>query len=216
MIKPGYEQPIDFKTLDHTKLFFEKLMQMLHPFMPFITEELWHTLTTRSAGDDIIVSTWPLSVSPDLEVLSSMNEVFEVISGIRNFRKSQNIAQKVKLSMVVVSNTPNVLDSVLLKMGNLSEVKRQADKIDGAHCFIVKGIEYYIPFGELIDVEAERAKILEEIKYTQGFLSAVQGKLSNQRFVAGAPEQVVAVERKKEADALQKLMLLESRLNALK
>ena len=216
MIKPGYEQPIDFKTLEHTKLFFEKLMQMLHPFMPFITEELWHTLTARTAGDDIIVSTWPLSVSPDSEVLSSMNEVFEVISGIRNFRKSQNIAQKVKLSMIVVSNTPNVLDSVLLKMGNLSEVKRQADKIDGAHCFIVKGIEYYIPFGELIDVEGERAKILEEIKYTQGFLSAVQGKLSNQRFVAGAPEQVVAVERKKEADALQKLMLLESRLNALK
>jgi valyl-tRNA synthetase len=118
--------------------------------------------------------------------------------------------------MVVVSNTANVLDSVLLKMGNLSEVKRQSDKIDGAHCFIVKGIEYYIPFGELIDVEGERAKILEEIKYTQGFLSAVQGKLSNQRFVAGAPEQVVAVERKKEADALQKLMLLESRLDALK
>jgi valyl-tRNA synthetase len=216
MIKPGYEQPIDIKTLEHTKLFFEKLMQMLHPFMPFITEELWHTLNPRAEGDDIIVSHWPLSESPDSDVLSSMNEAFEVISGIRNFRKSQNIAQKVKLSMVVVENTPNVLDSVLLKMGNLSEVKRQSDKIDGAHCFIVKGIEYYIPFGELIDVEEERAKILEEIKYTQGFLSAVQGKLSNQRFVAGAPEQVVAVERKKEADALQKLMLLESRLDALK
>jgi len=145
-----------------------------------------------------------------------MSEVFEVISGIRNFRKTQNIAQKVKLSLVVVSEASNALDAVLVKMGNLSELKRQSSKIDGAHCFIVKGIEYYIPFGELIDVEGERNKILEEIKYTKGFLAAVQGKLSNERFVAGAPEQVVAVERQKEADALLKLALLESRLSALK
>ena len=216
MIKPGYEQPIDSKTLEQTTQFFEKLMQLLHPFMPFITEELWHALTTRGESDDIIISNWPLIQTPDAHVLSSMSEVFEVISGIRNFRKTQNIAQKVKLSLVVVSDASNALDAVLVKMGNLSELKRQSSKIDGAHCFIVKGIEYYIPFGELIDVEGERNKILEEIKYTKGFLAAVQGKLSNERFVAGAPEQVVAVERQKEADALQKLALLESRLSALK
>jgi valyl-tRNA synthetase len=216
MIKPGYEQPIDLKTLTQTKVFFEKLMQMLHPFMPFITEELWHTLNERTEGDDIIISSWPVVSPVNENILSSMNDVFEIISGIRNFRKSQNIAQKVKLTCVVASTSSNPLDAVLLKMGNLLELKRQADEIAGAHCFMVKGVAYYIPFGELIDVEGERAKILEEIKYTKGFLAAVQGKLSNERFVAGAPEQVVAVERQKEADALQKLTLLESRLIALK
>ena len=216
MIKPGYEQPIDLKTLTQTKVFFEKLMQMLHPFMPFITEELWHTLNDRTEGDDIIISSWPVVSPLNENILTSMNEVFEIISGIRNFRKSQNIAQKVKLTCVVASTSSNPLDAVLLKMGNLSELKRQADEIAGAHCFMVKGVAYYIPFGELIDVEGERAKILEEIKYTKGFLAAVQGKLSNERFVAGAPEQVVAVERQKEADAVQKLTLLESRLIALK
>ena len=216
MIKPGYEQPIDLKTLTQTKAFFEKLMQMLHPFMPFITEELWHTLNERTEGDDIIISSWPVVSPVNENILSSMNDVFEIISGIRNFRKSQNIAQKVKLTCVVASTSSNPLDAVLLKMGNLLELKRQADEIAGAHCFMVKGVAYYIPFGELIDVEGERAKILEEIKYTKGFLAAVHGKLSNERFVAGAPEQVVAVERQKEADALQKLTLLESRLIALK
>jgi valyl-tRNA synthetase len=216
MIKPGYEQPIDLKTVTQTKVFFEKLMQMLHPFMPFITEELWHTLNERTEGDDIIISSWPIVSPVNENILTSMNEVFEIISGIRNFRKSQNIAQKVKLTCVVASTSSNPLDAVLLKMGNLLELKRQADEIAGAHCFMVKGVAYYIPFGELIDVEGERAKILEEIKYTKGFLAAVQGKLSNERFVAGAPEQVVVVERQKEADALQKLTLLESRLIALK
>ena len=216
MIKPGYEQPIDLKTVTQTKVFFEKLMQMLHPFMPFITEELWHTLNERTEGDDIIISSWPIVSPVNENILTSMNEVFEIISGIRNFRKSQNIAQKVKLTCVVASTSSNPLDAVLLKMGNLLELKRQADEIAGAHCFMVKGVAYYIPFGELIDIEGERAKILEEIKYTKGFLAAVQGKLSNERFVAGAPEQVVVVERQKEADALQKLTLLESRLIALK
>jgi valyl-tRNA synthetase len=216
MIKPGYEQPIDLKTVTQTKVFFKKLMQMLHPFMPFITEELWHTLNERTEGDDIIISSWPVVSPMNENILTSMNEVFEIISGIRNFRKSQNIAQKVKLTCVVASTSSNPLDAVLLKMGNLLELKRQADEIAGAHCFMVKGVAYYIPFGELIDVEGERAKIREEIKYTKGFLAAVQGKLSNERFVAGAPEQVVVVERQKEADALQKLTLLESRLIALK
>jgi len=191
-------------------------MLILHPFMPFITEELWHALDSRIPGSDIIVSAWPTPIQPDGEVLSSMQEAFEVITGIRNFRKEQNIAQKVKLALTVVSDESNALDSVIVKMGNLEVLTRQAVKIDGAHCFIVRGIEYYIPFGELIDVESERAKINEEINYTKGFLKSVQGKLSNERFVASAPAQVVAMERKKEADALQKLKLLEERLNSLK
>jgi len=216
MIKPGYEQPIDIQTRKRTTDFFEKLMLILHPFMPFITEELWHALDSRIPGSDIIVSAWPTPIQPDGEVLSSMQEAFEVITGIRNFRKEQNIAQKVKLALTVVSDESNALDSVIVKMGNLEVLTRQAVKIDGAHCFIVRGIEYYIPFGELIDVESERAKINEEINYTKGFLKSVQGKLSNERFVASAPAQVVAMERKKEADALQKLKLLEERLNSLK
>jgi len=216
MIKPGYEQPIDLKTLNYTTEFFEKLMLILHPFMPFITEELWHALGSRKPGADIIVSAWPTPTTVDGKVLSSMQEAFEVITGIRNFRKEQNIAQKVKLALTVVSHEGNALDSVIVKMGNLEVLKRQAVKIDGAHCFIVKGVEYYIPFGDLIDVESERSKINEEINYTKGFLKSVQGKLSNERFVAGAPEQVVAMERKKEADALQKLKLLEDRLHSLK
>ncbi len=215
MIKPAYQQPIDSITLSQTKGYFEKLMQLLHPFMPFITEELWHVLNERNEGGDIIISNWPVATPVNEKVLTSMNEVFEIISGIRNFRKSQNIAQKVKLTCVVASTSSSSLDAVLMKMGNLSELRRQEDEIAGAHCFMVKGVAYYIPFGELIDVEGERNKILEEIKYTKGFLAAVQGKLSNERFLSGAPDQVVAVERQKEADALQKLNLLESRLSTL-
>ena len=116
----------------------------------------------------------------------------------------------------MVSEKSNVLDAVLQKMGNLSEIKRQAERIEGAHCFMVRGIEYYIPFGELVDVEMERKKIEEEIAYTNGFLKSVQGKLSNDRFVSSAPAQVVEVERKKEADALQKLKTLQERLLSLK
>jgi len=216
MVKPGYEQPIDAKTLASTRSFFERLIQLLHPFMPFITEELWHALGQRADGNDIIISKWPEAIHPDHKVLDSMVEIFEVISGVRNFRKAQNIAHKVNLKLVVVSKKSNSLDAVLLKMGNLSEIKRQAERIEGAHCFMVRGIEYYIPFGELVDVEMERKKIEEEIAYTNGFLKSVQGKLSNDRFVSSAPAHVVEVERKKEADALQKLKTLQERLLSLK
>lgn len=215
MIKPGFEQPIDHLTLSKTKEFFEKLMKLLHPFMPFITEELWHALKERNSGDDLIVAEWPNLEAPNNPVLTAMNEAFDVISGIRNFRKEQNIAQKVKLSLAVINDKPNPLDAVISKMGNLSELNRQLNKKDGAHCFIVNGIEYYIPFGELIDVEAEKKKLEEELTYTKGFLKSVQGKLNNERFVAGAPENVVTMERKKEADALIKIDLLESRINSL-
>jgi len=215
LIKPGFEQPIDTKTLQSTLGFFEKLMQLLHPFMPFITEELWHALSERTDGDDIIISHWPEVKTYDEKTIENFNGLFQVISNIRHFRKEQSISTKVKLNLVVVHSVSNPLDSVIVKMGNLSEITYVSEKPSGAHCFIHDGIEFYIPFGELIDVEAEIVKIQEEIKYTKGFLKSVQSKLSNEKFVGSAPEQVVENERKKENDALTKIALLESRLESL-
>lgn len=217
MIKPGYEQPIDSKTLEATKDFFENLLKLMHPFTPFVAEELWHLLRTRKEGDDIIIAKWPEVQHANSEILTKFMLAEEIITNIRNVRKNNNIANKVKLELFVRKNkeTYSSFDSVIVKMGNLSVMEYVNEKVNNANSFIVDGNEYFIPFGESIDVEAEKAKINEELTYTKGFLKSVQGKLINERFVAGAPEQVVAVERKKEADALAKIALLEEKLKSL-
>jgi valyl-tRNA synthetase len=217
MIKPGYEQPIDSKTLETTKDFFENLLKLMHPFTPFVAEELWHQLRTRKEGDDIIIAKWPEVQHANAGILSKFSLAEEVITNIRNVRKNNNIANKVKLELFVRKNkeTDTSFDSVIVKMGNLSVMEYVNEKVNNANSFIVDGNEYFIPFGDSIDVEAEKTKITEELTYTKGFLKSVQGKLKNERFVAGAPEEVVAIERKKESDALAKIALLEEKLASL-
>jgi valyl-tRNA synthetase len=217
MVKPGYEQPIDPQTIEATKGFFENLLKLIHPFTPFIAEELWHLVRERQEGQDIIVAGWPSLGSVDQSVLNSFEKAEQVITNIRNVRKQNNIANKVKLELFVKKNTDidSSFDSVVVKMGNLTQLEYVTEKVANSNSFLVESNEYFIPFGDSIDVEAETAKLKEELTYTQGFLRSVQGKLQNEKFMDGAPEQVVAVERKKEADALAKIAILEEKIATL-
>ncbi len=218
MIKPGYEQPIDRRTLEKTKYFFEELLKVMHPFTPFVSEELWHALNERKDGEDIVIAEWPKVRAVDEQLLTGFDKAEKIISQIRNIRKNNNIANKVKLEMYVRADaaTQTNFDSIIVKMGNLSVFEYVSDKIQQANSFIVEGVEYFVPFGDVVDVDAEIKKMEEELGYSKGFLKSVQGKLSNERFVAGAPAQVLDLERKKEADALGKIQLLEEKLASLK
>ncbi|MFM6934342.1 MAG: valine--tRNA ligase [Flavobacteriales bacterium] len=218
MIKPGYEQPIDRQTLEKTKYFFEELLKVMHPFTPFVSEELWHALNERQEGEDIVISAWPEVKEINEQVLARFEKAEKIITQIRTIRKNNNIANKVKLEMYVRADHSNQseIDAVIVKMGNLSVFEYVSEKIQQANSFIVEGLEYFIPFGESVDVEAEIKKMEEELTYTKGFLKSVQAKLSNERFVAGAPAQVLELERKKEADAVGKIQLLEEKLSSLK
>lgn len=217
MVKPGYEQPIDAKTLAATKDFFEQLLKIMQPFTPFVAEELWHLIRERKDGDDIIVSEWPQVRSSNDQVLQGFTKAEEVITNIRNVRKQHSIANKVKVELFVKKNREldADFDAVIIKMGNLSQLEYVTEKVNNANSFIVDGNEYFIPFGDSIDVTAERAKLQEELDYTKGFLVSVQKKLQNEKFMAGAPEAVVTNERKKEADALGKIAILEEKLASL-
>jgi valyl-tRNA synthetase len=217
MIKPGYEQPIDALTLEATKGFFEKILRIIQPFTPFIAEEIWHLIRERKAGEDIIISTWPTIEKKDEKVLKEFSKAEEIITNIRNIRKQNNIATKIKMDLFVKKNQESdaSFDSVIIKMGNLSQLEYVTDKISNAYSFLVNSNEYFIPFGDNIDLEAEREKLEEELIYTQGFLNSVMKKLQNEKFVSGAPQQVLDNERKKEADARQKISILKEKLAGL-
>jgi valyl-tRNA synthetase len=215
MIKPGFEQPVDQKTKESTIMFFELLMKLLHPFMPFVTEEIWHALRSRSQGEDVVVSSWPKANALNTEVLNRMQVSFDVITGVRNFRKEQTVANKVKLTLNYVVDKGNIIPSVILKMANLVSFSCIDNLPTGAYCFMVQGVEYFIPFGEMVDVEVEKEKINAELVYLQGFLDAVHAKLKNERFVNSAPKPVIDNELKKESDTLQKIALLQDRLTRL-
>jgi valyl-tRNA synthetase len=214
MIKPGYQHPIDAKTLEATKDFFESILKLIQPFTPFIAEELWHLIRERQVGDDIIVAQWPTVGTIDANTLANFKRAEEVIIGIRNIRNTNNIANKVKVDLLIKKNADydRSFDSVVVKMGNLSSLEYTAEKVNNANSFIVANNEYYVPFGDSIDVEAELAKMQEELQYAKGFLASVQNKLKNEKFVSGAPANVVEMERKKEADALSKITILEEKL----
>lgn len=217
MIKPGYEQPIDQATLEQTIVFFEQLLSLMQPFTPFVAEEIWHLLRERKDGEDIIIAPWPKVKTVDQAVLKQFTVAEEVIINIRNVRKKNNIANKVRIDLFVKKNADldTAFDSVIVKMGNLSQLEYTTEKIGNANSFLVNSNEFFVPFGELVDVEAEKSKAEEELTYVKGFLMSVQKKLQNEKFVAGAPEQVLASERKKEADALQKIAVLEEKLAGL-
>ena len=217
MVKPAYQQPIDQKTLDATINFFEQLLQLMHPFTPFITEELWHLLRERQEGDDIIVSSLPQEGNVDEDILKQFEIASEIISNIRNIRKQNNIANKVELNLFIKDNSGinKTFDTVITKMGNISQLEYVTEKVPNSFSFIVKNNEYFIPFGDEIDVAAELEKLNKELEYTKGFLASVQKKLANEKFVNGAPQQVVANERKKEADATSKISILKDKIASL-
>jgi valyl-tRNA synthetase len=217
ILKPAYQSPIDKKTYDAVISIFEDNLRILHPFMPFLTEELWHTIANRRPEEALIVNHWPKITPVNMELLRDFDFAAEVVSGIRTIRKEKNIAFKEAVSLSVLDSEKrnDQFDVVIMKLGNISEMTPVSDAVDGALTFRVKSNEYFIPIEGAIDVEEEIAKLKEELKYTQGFLRSVQGKLKNQKFVSGAPQQVVANERKKEADAHAKIETIEASLKSL-
>jgi valyl-tRNA synthetase len=218
MIKPGYQQPIDKVTFDKAIEMLEANLKLLHPFMPFLTEEIWQHIAERTPEQALIVSEWPKAKAFDEKLITDFDFATEVISGIRTIRKDKNIPFRDAIALSILNNekASTYFESVILKLGNVEAINYVSDKVVGALSYRVKSNEYFIPITGAIDVEAEIIKLTEELKYTQGFLRSVQGKLSNEKFVAGAPEQVIANERKKEADALAKIATLEQSLASLK
>lgn len=214
MVKPVYLQPIDSKTLAATNHYFEQVLKVLHPFMPFVTEELWQNLETRKPGDTIMLLAAPKAGNVNNDLLKEFDYTTAVISEIRTLRKSKNIPNKDQIELLVKKNETinDQLDTVITKLTNLSDLNYTDTKVDGAFSFVVKSNEYFIPMAGNIDVEAELEKIKSDLEYTKGSLAIVEKKLSNERFVSGAPEAVVAAEKKKKADAEAKIKVLEEQL----
>ena len=217
-VKPDYQQPIDAITLKATITYFEQLLKMLHPFMPFVTEELWQNLEDRKDGETIMLLAFPEAGTTDKELLSAFDYATNVITEIRNFRKTKNIANKDQLELMVKKNEVinTALDTIISKLTNLSKLEYVDNKIEGAYSFVVKSNEYFIPLVGSVDVDAEMGKIKVELEYAKGLLAIVDKKLANEKFVNGAPEQVVAAEKKKKADAEAKIKVLEEQLMSLK
>ncbi len=217
IIKPAYQQPIDRTTYDQVIQIFEGNLKLLHPFMPFLTEEVWQHITKRSPEEALVVAQWPKVKPVDEALVSGFNFASEVVSGIRTIRKEKNIPMKETLELSVLNegNISKDWDVVIGKLTNLSQISYVEAPIDGALSFRVKSNEYFIPIAGAIDVEVEIVKLQDELKYTEGFLVSVQKKLSNERFVNNAPEKVISIERKKEADAIAKIETLKKSLENL-
>jgi valyl-tRNA synthetase len=214
MVKPAYQQPIDRTTYESVMAIFEENLKIVHPFMPFLTEDIWQYIKERSPEEALIISKWPETKEINDHLISEFDFASEVISGIRNIRKQKNISFKDTIEFSVINNekVPSTFDEVIKKLGNLEYLDYINHPVEGALTFRVKSNEYFIPMAGSIDVDAEIKKLTEELNYTEGFLKSVQKKLSNQRFVNNAPEQVVASEKKKEADALAKIETLKGSL----
>ena len=217
MVKPGYQQPIDSKTYDKTLGFFDVLMRMIHPFMPFITEELWHHIYQRGEKESIMVCTLKLDEPTDSEIrlLADVELMKQVVAGVRNIRNKKNINKKEQVALEVVGANPlSALNSTIVKMANLSSFNLVDEKSAATSDFLVGTTEYAVPLGDLIDKDAEIKKIESEIKRLENFLTGVEKKLSNERFVSNAPAQVVELERKKQSDATTKLASLRENLKS--
>ncbi|MBE0650114.1 MAG: valine--tRNA ligase [Bacteroidales bacterium] len=217
IVKPGYLLPIDAQTYEQTISFFESLMKMLHPFMPFITEEIWHHLRERKEGEDIIISEMLIPQPWDNKILEAFDKAEQIIIGIRNIRKENNILNRdsIELKVREGENSECVFYPVISKLGNIEVIETVSEKPEGVLVFTVGAQEYYIPRSKNVDVETEINKIEEELDYTRGFLKSVIQKLSNERFVNNAPEAVVEKERQKQADAEARIQVLEEQLKGL-
>ena len=218
IIKPAYQQPIDKATFDKAIELLEANLKLLHPFMPFLTEEIWQYIAERTPGQALIISEWPTMQNTNADLIAEFDFVTEVIAGIRTIRKQKNIANKDSIDLKIINNekNPSTFDAVIIKLGKIDNLEYVTETVNGALTYRVKSNEYFIPIAGNIDVAAEIEKLEEELKYIQGFLKSVQVKLSNEKFVANAKPEIIANERNKEADALAKIATIEQSLASLK
>jgi valyl-tRNA synthetase len=218
MAKPPYGTSIHQETLNATTRIFEKLLQVLHPFMPFITEEIWGHLAHREPGTgSICVAPWPHTKAVNENIQQNFEHFAEVVNNVRNIRKSNQIANKDAVELLVIANENHdkSFDGALQHLCNISALQYVYEKVSGAFGFIVGGNEYFVPFTANVDVEAERKKLQDDLEYTRGFLNSVEAKLNNEKFANNAPPQVLEGERKKQSDALSKIKMLEEKLATL-
>src|SRR5690606_26587728 len=217
IVKPEYGCPIDAQTYGQTVNYFERMMQLPHPFMPFITEEIWQNLEKRKMGDSIMNVQIPTYSSYNNDLLASYDEAKEIVAGIRNVRKDKQIAFKERIDLFAKSSSiqTSSFSSLIQKLGNVSSISECEQEIDNAVSFRIGIAEFFIPITVAINSEEEKQKIQEELQYTKGFLEIVNKKLSNEKFVSGAPAQVVEAEQKKKTDALEKIEMLEKRLQSI-
>ena len=215
IIKPDYQKPIDKKTYNQTIIFLEDILKLLHPFMPFLTEEIWHSIDNRE--NDIIVASWLESNTFNKELISDFDRTMEVVSGIRNIRKEKNIAKKeaIELHIIEHEKPKHNHDSIILKLGNLSNLSYTEKKIEQAFSFMVKSNEYFVPLTDSFDKETELAKLNKDLDYTKGFLKIVESKLSNKKFVENAPKNLVENEQNKLKDAKEKIRILTEKITSL-
>lgn len=218
LVKPEYQQPIDSKTFNAVISIFEENLKLLHPFMPFLTEEIWQYIADRTPEQALIVASYPKIETFDAQLIADFEMVKEVVSGVRTIRKDNNISFRDTIELSVLNNEKrsDTFNSVIIKLGNISKMETVSKAVEGALSFRVQSNEYFVPIVGHINVDEEIKKINDELKYTQGFLKSVQSKLANDRFVNNAPEQVLQNERNKEADALAKIETLEASLSNLK
>ncbi len=220
MIKPVYQQPIDNATYEATLVIFEKLMKILHPFMPFITEEIWHLLNERAEDDCLMIADMLKTEDSNPLILQQFNNAIDVVMAIRTFRKEKNLLNKESISLYIRKNNEDIpdttFDTTVAKLCNIDKIEYINEKLEAAQSFIVKTTEFYVPLLQEINVEEELTKLASELDYTQKFLNSVKIKLSNERFVNSAPEQVVTLEKKKQSDAEQKIEVLLAQIKKLK
>lgn len=217
MIKPEYQHPIDQATYDRTIGLFEDILRILHPFMPFISEEIWHLIEERKVEDSLILASWPEEKKFDEQIITEASQVFEVVSQVRNLRASKGMSPKEALDLTINAKNEALyarFESVLKKLANLSSFGF-GDTVENAMSFVVKADECFVPMGDSVNLEEEKENLTKELEYTKGFLNSVMKKLSNERFVSGAPAKVIEMERKKQADAEAKIKTLEESLAKL-
>jgi len=217
-IKPGYQQPVDMKTYNSTILFLDALLKLLHPFMPFITEEIWHLLEERKDGESIMVQPMPVAMKYDKKVIDDFEILKEAVGSVRNLRKEKNIHPKEKLRLFVKDNDsqyPGILTPVLQQLASISSVEYTNEKIEKAISFRIKTIEFYLPVEDKVDYQREIAALKEELEYIKGFLKSVMVKLNNEKFVKNAPASVIEKEQKKREDAENKIKMLEERIRGM-
>jgi valyl-tRNA synthetase len=219
IIKPAYQQPIDRKTYSEVIVMLDELLRLLHPFMPFISEEIWQLIGERKTGESVMMPAWPTPSGNNGEICERFELAKEVVSGIRTIRKEKNIPMREVIELYIIPGEKGYapeFGEVVAKLGNVSKMEIRAEEVSGAVGFMVKATAYYVPLEGNVDIEAEVAKINEELAYFQGFLEGVVRKLGNEKFVASAPAKVVETERKKQADAEEKIRILEERRNTLR
>ncbi|MCL2512085.1 MAG: class I tRNA ligase family protein, partial [Bacteroidales bacterium] len=218
IVKPAYQQPIDAQTLEATIDFFDRLMRILHPFMPFLTEEIWHLLRERKAGESIMVSEMPVAAAFDEEILRSFEYAIEVVMAIRTQRAQRNILNKESIALFIKKNDETqqtLFDGVIAKLCNINKMDYLDAKPENCISFIVRTTEFFIPVGNNINKEEELGKLTKELEYTKGFLTSVMQKLNNEKFVANAKPEAVESERKKKSDAEARIAVIEEQMKAL-